>query len=134
AFLHGDLGATALADRLDAAVRALRGRDGVAQLRTFQVAVAGWAAVWALLAGVAAQDAARKPSPQSERTLAWAEQRFAEACARAGSVSPRERSMLDAAAADEAVAHFAQSIGDVDLTLAAEKRDFDPLLLREPPK
>jgi len=132
AFLRDDLGAAALANRLDAAVHALRGRDGIAQLRTFQVAVAGWAAVWALLAGVAAQDAAHTPSAQAERTCAWAEQRFAEACARAGSVSPRERSMLDAAAAEAAVAHFAKSIGDVDLGLAAEKRDFDPLLLREP--
>ena len=59
-FLREDLGAAALADRLDAAVQALRGRDGVAKLRTFQVAVAGWAAMWALLAGVvlAAVDAA----------------------------------------------------------------------------
>jgi alkylation response protein AidB-like acyl-CoA dehydrogenase len=130
AFLRDDLGAAVLADRLEAAVHALRGRDGVAQLRTFQVAVAGWAAVWALLAGVAAQDASSTKSAQAERTLAWAEQRFAEACSRAGAASPRERSMLDAAAAEEAVARFAASIGDVDLTLAAEKRDFDPLLLR----
>jgi hypothetical protein len=38
--------------------------------------------------------------------------------------------MLDAASAEEAVAGFVESIGDVDLTLAGEKRDFDPLLLR----
>jgi hypothetical protein len=133
AFLRDDLGAAGLAERLDAAVAALRGRDGVAKLRTYQVATAGWAAVWALLAGVAAQDAERKASAQAERTQAWAAQRFAEACARCGSASPRDHAMLDAASAEEAVAGFADSIGDVDLTLAGEKRDFDPLLLREPP-
>jgi alkylation response protein AidB-like acyl-CoA dehydrogenase len=132
AFLRDDLGAAGLADRLDAALAALRGRDGVAKLRTYQVAAAGWAGVWALLAGVATQDAERTPSAQAERTQAWAVQRFAEACARCGSASPRDHAMLDAASAEEVVAGFAASIGDVDLTLAGEKRDFDPLLLREP--
>jgi hypothetical protein len=133
AFLRDDLGANALADRLEVAVAALRGRDGVAKLRTYQVAAAGWAGVWALLAGIASQDAERASSAQAERTQAWAVQRFAEACARCGATSPRDHAMLDAASAEEAVASFADSIGDVDLTLAGEKRDFDPLLLREPP-
>jgi hypothetical protein len=86
-----------------------------------------------LLAGIASQDAERASSAQAERTQAWAVQRFAEACARCGATSPRDHAMLDAASAEEAVASFADSIGDVDLTLAGEKRDFDPLLLREPP-
>jgi alkylation response protein AidB-like acyl-CoA dehydrogenase len=132
AFLREDLAAGPVADRLDAAVAALRARGGAAQQRTWQVALAGWAAMWALAAGVAAQDAERAPSAQAQRTSAWAAQRFAEACARAGEPGPRERSLFDAAAAEEVVASFAASIGDVDLTLAGEKRDFDPLLLREP--
>jgi hypothetical protein len=133
AFLRDDLGAGVLADRLDAAVAALRGRDGVAKLRTYQVAGAGWAGVWALLAGIATQDAERAPTEQAVRTQAWAAQRFAEACARCGGNAPRDHAMLDAASAEEVVAGFAASIGDVDLTLAGEKRDFDPLLLRDQP-
>jgi hypothetical protein len=132
AFLHEQLGASAIAERLDAAVATLRGRDGVAQLRTWQVHVAGWAAMWAIAAGVAAQDAASAPGDQVERNAAWAARRFAKACARAGEAGPRELALFDAAAAEAAVASFAQTIGDVDLTLAGEKRDFDPLLLRDP--
>jgi hypothetical protein len=132
AFLHEQLGASAIAERLDAAVATLRGRDGVAQLRTWQVHVAGWAAMWAIAAGVAAQDAASAPGDQAERNAAWAARRFAKACARAGEAGPRELALFDAAAAEAAVASFAETIGDVDLTLAGEKRDFDPLLLRDP--
>jgi len=131
-FLREDLAANEIADRLDAAVAALRGRDGAAQQRTWQVAVAGWAALWALGAGVAAQDAERAKSAQADRTAAWAAQRFAEARARAGQPGPRERSLFDATTAEEVVASFAASIGDVDLTIGGEKRDFDPLLRRDP--
>jgi alkylation response protein AidB-like acyl-CoA dehydrogenase len=132
-FLREDLEAGAIADQLEAAVRTLRGRDGAAQLRTWQVSVAGWAAMWALAAGVAAQDAARASTPQADRTSAWAAQRYAEACARAGEPGPREIALFDAAAAEEVVAGFSESIGDVDTPLAGEKRQFDPLLYREPP-
>jgi hypothetical protein len=131
-FLREALEAGPVADRLDAAVAALRGRDGVAQQRTWQVSVAGWASMWALGAAVAAQEAARNKSAQSERAAAWASARFAEACSRAGEPGPRERALFDAAAAEEVVASFADSIGDVDVTLAGEKRDFDPLLYSEP--
>jgi alkylation response protein AidB-like acyl-CoA dehydrogenase len=129
-FLRSDLEAASLAEQLDAAVKALRARGGVAAQRTWQVAVAGWAGMWALAAGVAAQDATRAPSAQAERTAAWAAQRFAEACARAGEPGPKERALFDASAAEDAVAAFGATIGDVDLTLAAEKRDFDELLYR----
>jgi alkylation response protein AidB-like acyl-CoA dehydrogenase len=132
-FLREDLEAGPIADRLDAAVAALRGRDGAAQQRTWQVSVSGWASMWALGAAVAAQEAARTRAPHAERAAAWASARFAESCARAGEPGPRERALFDAAAAEEVVASFAASIGDVDLTLAGEKRDFDPLLYRDPP-
>ena len=46
---------------------------------------------------------------------------------------PKERALFDAGTAEEVVAGFAATIGDVDLTLAAEKRDFDPLLYRDGP-
>jgi alkylation response protein AidB-like acyl-CoA dehydrogenase len=131
-FLREDLAAASLAEQLDVAVRALRARSGVAQQRTWQVGVAGWAAMWALAAGVAAQDAARARTAQAERTAAWAAQRFAEACARAGEPGPKERALFDAAAAEEVIASFGSSIGDVDQAFVGEKRDFDPLLYRGP--
>ena len=90
-------------------------------------------AIRALAAGVAAQDAARAPSDQAERDAAWAAQRFAEACARVGEPGPKERALFDASTAEEVVAGFADTIGDVDLTLAEEKCDFDALLYRDPP-
>lgn len=131
--LRGPLGADTVADRLDAAVAAMRKREG-ASLRTWQVALAGWAAMWAIAAGVAAQDAERSNTAQAARTAEWAAQRFAESCARATAAGPRERALFEPKDAEEAVAGFARTIGDVDLTLAGEKRDFDPLLLREPPR
>jgi len=127
-FLRDDLGAAGIAEQLDAAIRALRGRGGIAELRTWQVAVAGWAAMWALVAGVAAQDAAHAKGAQAERTASWAAQRFAEACARAGEPGPRERALFDPTTAEEVIAGFAETIGDVDPGVVGEKRDYDPLL------
>jgi alkylation response protein AidB-like acyl-CoA dehydrogenase len=140
AFLRDDLRADAVADRLLDAVRTMRKRRGVAGAgaeaeppRPWLVAVAGRAAVAALLSAVADAEAASSGSrPGAARAAEWAAAAFADACARASSGSTLERAIVDPAEAEAIVATWTESIGDVEQRQPGERRGLDPLLRRSP--
>ena len=139
-FLRRELDADALADELAASVGRLRARDGAAlglaagELpRAWQCALAGSAASWALVAAVAAQDAARAPAPELARVADWSRRQFADSLERATRGAPAESVLFDATQAEKAVSALAESVGDPEPRLPGEKRGLDPLLRRTPP-
>jgi alkylation response protein AidB-like acyl-CoA dehydrogenase len=139
-FLRGELGADAVADRLLATVRGIPGRHGAwgaadpKPPRTWVVALAGDAAVWALLAAAAEAELTRAPErPAATRAAEWAQLRFAEACARASAGSSGERVIVDPAEAEAIAASWSEAIGDVEQCLPGERRGLDPLLRRTLP-
>jgi len=127
--LKGELGANAEADALGEAVTRLRARKlaGEPLARAWQCALAGRAALWAVLAAALG---ARPPSALRERARAWARAELDAACAEAAS-GLREEAFLPAAAElDAAVAAVLAPIGDVEQQLPAERWELDPLLRR----
>jgi alkylation response protein AidB-like acyl-CoA dehydrogenase len=142
AFLREELAADAVADRLSETVAALRGRRGFAGAadaeapRSWVVALAGHAAVWAVLAAVAAAELARTPGqPGGSEAAEWAQLGFAEACARASAGGgPSERAIVGPAAAEAIAAGWATSIGDVEQRASGERRGLDPMFGRTHPR
>ena len=132
AWLRDELGAEAEADALADAVRGMRARGGDLP-RPWQCALAGHAALWALLAAAAARDVARRSDERDARTAAWAHSRFASACACAASGSEDERMLVAPAEAEAAIAVYADAIGDVEQQLPGGREELDPLLRRVPP-
>ncbi|MEX2205348.1 MAG: acyl-CoA dehydrogenase family protein [Myxococcota bacterium] len=127
--LREELGASAVADALAEAVTRMRSRKLAddALSRDWQCALAGHAAMWAVL--VAALGA-RSGGALRERALAWARAEFAAACANAAG-GVREEAFLPAAAQlDEAIASVLAPIGDVEQQLPTERWELDPLLRR----
>ncbi len=135
AFLRQHLGAERVADELENSVRVMRGRRLAATElpRPWQCALAGWAAMWALLAAAGAKDLERRKDPALARAVEWARLRFADASTAAASGSTREQAMPSAVEAEAWIASYATSIGDVDQQLPGERHDLDPLLRREAP-
>jgi alkylation response protein AidB-like acyl-CoA dehydrogenase len=127
--LRDELNAGAEADALAEAVTRLRARKlGAEPLsRDWQCALAGQAAMWAVL--VAALDA-RPGGALRERARAWAKAELEAACANAAG-GVREEAFLPAAAdLDAAMASVLAPIGDVEQQLPAERWELDPLLRR----
>jgi len=140
AFVRDELSAGDVADELERAVRSLRGRrfegaPGSAEPpRPWQCALAGQAAMWALLVGAASKDLERAPSDALARARDWGRLMLGTACAEAATAPARERAILELGAAEAAVAGYASSIGDVEQTLPGERWGLDPLLRRTPPE
>jgi alkylation response protein AidB-like acyl-CoA dehydrogenase len=136
-FLRDELGGGDVADALERAVRALRGRrfEGAPAApeppRPWQCALAGWAAVWALVVAATAQAAERTAGPASALALEWGRLELEKACARAASAPSEERAILDVGAAEACVAAFESSIGDVEPTMPGAREERDALLRRD---
>jgi alkylation response protein AidB-like acyl-CoA dehydrogenase len=139
AFLRDELRADAVADRLADTVRALRGRRGVAGAaadaeapRAWLVALAGPAAVWALLVASAEAELAEGATrPGLARAAEWARHAFAEVCARAAAGSASERAIVAAPEAEAIAASWSDAIGDVEPRMPGERRGLDRLLHRD---
>jgi alkylation response protein AidB-like acyl-CoA dehydrogenase len=130
--LRDDLAAPGEADALGEAVTRLRARTlgGEKLSRAWQCALAGRAAMWAVLAAALGATAGRRPPALHEHALAWARAERAAACADAAA-GVREEAFLPAATAlDEAVAAVLAPIGDVEQRLPTERWELDPLLQR----
>jgi alkylation response protein AidB-like acyl-CoA dehydrogenase len=127
--LRDELEAKAEADALGEAVTRLRARKlgGEPLSRAWQCALAGRAALWAVLVaalGTRPQDAL------TERARAWARAELAAACGEAAG-GVREEAFLPAAAElDATLAAVLAPIGDVEQQLPAERWELDPLLRR----
>jgi alkylation response protein AidB-like acyl-CoA dehydrogenase len=134
AYLRDDLRAARLAERLEAAAGALRERPGGADAaaRAAHCALAGWAGLWALLAGCLAADPQRAPGALRGRAAGWAELRCAAACERAERGGEAGRLDLDAAALEEVSSAWEDAIGDVEQRLPGERLGLDPLLRKQP--
>jgi len=128
-FLREELEAAELADALDAAVRGMRERSGLA--RPWQCALAGWAAIWAILAAGAEDALGRAPGPDLERAALWARARFRDACEQAAHGAPIEGILPSAAEAEQSIGAYADSIGDVEQRLPGGREELDPLLRRD---
>ncbi len=134
------LGADDLADALEEVGRTVRAREALAAQgpgadgleRTWQVALVGRAAVWAVVAG-AVRARAQADSGVSSRSVDWALHCFRRACRQAGEVSAPEVAAVSSAEADDLVAEYVAMMGDLDQTCPGERRELDPLLRREPP-
>jgi hypothetical protein len=134
-FLRDDLESPLLAERVESAVKALRarsggGEDGEPLPRPWQMALAGWVGLWALLAAAVAQAAKATPSPSWARAGEWTIDHFERAVRRAADGASEERCLSEADAVEEAVASLADTIGDVDRGGQGEKLDYEPLLQR----
>lgn len=132
--LHGilrdDLAAPALAEAMAETVSEMKTRTRLLghpegedpPKRTWQVALAGWVGVWAVVCAALEQRAA------SERHRAWARAHFDGACRRALTGSAEEIAMLSPAEMSKAVSAYAAEIGEVEQQLPAEKQELDSLL------
>jgi acyl-CoA synthetase (AMP-forming)/AMP-acid ligase II/alkylation response protein AidB-like acyl-CoA dehydrogenase len=85
-----------------------------------------------LLLAAAREANHRSPSAQSRRSLDWAELRLARTLQRALEGSPEERLIPTPDDIAGFVSTYADSIGDVEQTLAGEEDTLDPLLTRTP--
>jgi alkylation response protein AidB-like acyl-CoA dehydrogenase len=130
--LRDELGARAEAEALGEAVTRLRARrlGGEPLSRAWQCALAGRAAMWAVLAGALAAAPGGRPRALQERALAWARAELAAACAEAGAGVREEGFLAGGAELDEAVGAVLAPIGDVEQQLPAERWELDPLLRR----
>lgn len=132
-FLRDDLTSPGLADELDRSVSALRGRaigePAAALERPWQCALAGEAALWALLAAVV--ERAEPGLDPSGRSAEWCREHFRAACANASGGSPRERVLLSVEDVERAVASYEATVGDTDQHLPGERIGLDPLLRRD---
>ncbi len=130
--LRGELAAPAEADALAEAVTRMRARKLAAEplSRAWQCALAGRAALWAVLVAALRAQPGGRPRSLQEHALAWAGAELAAACAEAtGGV--REETFLPAGAElDAALAAVLAPIGDVEPQLPAERWELDPLLRR----
>jgi alkylation response protein AidB-like acyl-CoA dehydrogenase len=130
--LRGELRAPAEADALGEAVARLRARKlgGEPLSRAWQCALAGRAALWAVLVAALAAKPEGRPAELQAHALAWARAEREAACAEAAA-GVREEAFLPAGVAlDAAVASVVAPIGDVELQLPAERWELDPLLRR----
>jgi hypothetical protein len=100
---------------------------GVPLARAWQCALAGRAALWAVLAAALAT---RPRTPLTERALAWARAEITAACSEAAAGSRDEAFLPAPAELDAELASVLAPIGDVDPQLPAERWDLDPLLRR----
>jgi alkylation response protein AidB-like acyl-CoA dehydrogenase len=130
--LREELAAPAAAERLAAAVAKLRERTlgGEKMSRPWQCALAGRAALWAVLAAALGAKPGGRPAALQAHAQAWADGELAAACAEAASGTREEAFLPAGAALDEAVAATLAPIGDVEQQLPAERWDLDPLLRR----
>jgi hypothetical protein len=130
--LRGELRAPAEADALGEAVARLRARKlgGEPLSRAWQCALAGRAALWAVLVAALAAKPEGRPAELQAHALAWARAEREAACAEAAA-GVREEAFLPAGVAlDAAVASVVAPIGEVELQLPAERWELDPLLRR----
>ncbi len=141
-FLREELAGGSEADALDASVAELRKRvaggavpaGGARAARAWECALAGRAAMWALVTAAAGQDVARSAAPEGELATAWLRRRFEQACHEARSGLAAETAMIDPPAAEKLAEAYAAGIGDVEQQLPGERHERDPLLRREPPR
>jgi alkylation response protein AidB-like acyl-CoA dehydrogenase len=135
AFLRGPLAAPAVADDLAGAVAALRERPLAgappAVARSGACALAGKTAAAALMRACAEADLERDASSERERHVAWARACFDDAARHARARSAAETAMVDAVAAEKAVAAFTHAIGDVEQGLPGARDERDALLRRD---
>ncbi len=134
------LGGDDLADRLDETAQRVRARDGFESEagprapfpRTWQVAMIGNAALWAIVTAAVRARAGADPTV-SERSVEWAAQSFADACERAVDGSVQELGYVSPAEADAIIEGYVEDMGDVEQTCPGERRELDPLLRRAAP-
>jgi alkylation response protein AidB-like acyl-CoA dehydrogenase len=130
-FLAERLRAEALVGELGEALGAMRrrpGADGAALVRPAQHALAGQAAVWALLTAALERHAS---GDDADAARSFARARFDEALARAAG-GDGEMPTLAPIALEKVVEGYAQAIGDPEQSLPGEKLELDPLLRRAP--
>lgn len=135
--LRDRLAAGPIADALAACVARVRGRTqlaagGAPPPRSWQLALLGHAAVWAVVLAALRQRA--ENSELAERARAWAARSFEEVCAQAADGSLQELVLLSPAEAEKAVEAYAAELGDVEQTLPGAKEELDPLLRPTPPR
>jgi len=137
--LREPLAGAPVADALAACVARVRGRTQLATgaagggpvPRSWQLALLGHAAVWAVVLAALRQRA--ENSELAERARAWAAHAFESACAQAADGAPEERLLLSPAEAEKAVEGYTAELGDVEQTLPGAKEELDPLLRPTPP-
>jgi alkylation response protein AidB-like acyl-CoA dehydrogenase len=127
-----DLRAPEEADAIGEAVTRLRSRalGGEKLSRAWQCALAGRAALWAVLAAALGATAERRPASLQAHALAWARAERERACAEASGGVRLEAFLPATAALEEAVAAVVEPIGHVEQQLPAERWELDPFLRR----
>jgi hypothetical protein len=130
--LRGELAAPVEADALAEAVTRMRTRKlgGEPLSRPWQCALAGRAALWAVLVAALRAKPGSRPRSLQEHALAWASAELAAACRQAGGGVSEEAFLPAGAELDAALASVLAPIGDVEPQLPAERWELDPLLRR----
>jgi len=141
AFLSQVLGAPAVAQSLRAAAAHILERctgsqapfaDHTTALR-WAHALTGDIATFAILWAATQGTFERSGEEHLRRASEWARLHFEQKCARALSNTPAEVVVSGADTLTDYIAHYAEAIGDLEQTLAAEAHDLDTLLRRQPP-
>jgi alkylation response protein AidB-like acyl-CoA dehydrogenase len=138
-FLRITTNCPTLADELRAIVdelaqRQWEGANPLASLGTAQewrFYLAGQAALWAMLAAAAQYRLPQTEPPNFRAALTWVRLRFEEVKRQVCAGSSREKTMLGVDDIAKAVLACADSIGDLEQTLAGENHDLDPWLRKE---
>ncbi len=139
-FLCNGLGAPVVSDSLRDAAQRINARwselnapfsDRSSALRWASLLIGEVATSAILLAAVQGAHLST-PSSQLRRAVAWAQSQFDQALERALSGTSLESVLLNANAATDFISSYAETIGDLEQTLAGEDDTLDRLLRRDP--
>ena len=139
-FLCNGLGAPAVSDSLRDAAERIQARwwseptapssDGPSALRWASMLI-GEVATSAILLAAVQGAVKRTPSNQLRRAVEWARSQFDQTLERALTGTPVEPVLLNANEATSLISSYAETIGDLEQTLAGEDRALDELLRRK---
>jgi acyl carrier protein len=138
-FIDEQLGAADVGRELDAAARTISDRFGAAgTLFRDRASAVNWVhertgvlATYAVLRAALQRARARAAAPEIERALTWAKLRFDQTLRDIFAAGDGAAVLQDADALLRVGRDYAQSIGDIEQTLAGEATGLDPLLQRE---
>ena len=136
-FLGNGLGAPAVSDSLRDAAKQINALVESTSAFSDRPSALRWAS---MLIGEVATDAillaavegavSRTPSEQLHRAVKWARSQFEKSLARTRSCTPKESVLLNANETTDLISSYAETIGDLEQTLAGEDDALDGLLRR----
>ncbi|MGK7875123.1 MAG: AMP-binding protein [Xenococcaceae cyanobacterium] len=138
-FLSATLGVPEISDRLKAAVEQIGDRltssptfsEHHTALRWVYVCT-GELATWAILLAAVKGDRKQSGSEPLHRAVAWTELQFEQKLQQVLRVTPGEMVRSDVDSVSSEISDYAETIGDIEQTMAGEDRELDEFLCQTP--